>query len=66
MYGMNLGVIYIDNENQDKFPAIESTKGNIWFEKTNELFEMLENNSAFGRGKFKISDYNILHNITYD
>lgn len=64
--GGKIGTIYLDEEYKNDFPILEGTKNVIWFRKTNELFDLLENNSPFGRGEFKTSNYSISYMIEAD
>jgi hypothetical protein len=65
MEGINTGKIDVDEEYYDNFPTFKGERNifSIYFRKTNELFDELENHSAFGRGKFKTSGFYIVYNI---
>lgn len=65
MYNTNIGKIHIDEECHKNIPAFIGEKGNGYFLfiKINSTFEELENFSAFGRGKFKNSNYSLVYNI---
>ena len=59
-----LGMIYFDEEYFDNIPMyFEKGFNNFYFEKSNELFNQLENFSSFGRGRFKTSNYHLIYNI---
>lgn len=56
--------IYFDEECFNNIPFYkEKGFNNFSFTKTNELFDELKNYSAFGRGKFKTSNYILVYNI---
>ncbi len=63
MYGPT-GVLYMNEEYLKNFPTIYGERNNnyIWFSKTNEMFDELENNSLFGKGRFKTSGYYLVYN----
>lgn len=61
--GGKIGTICLDEEYRNDFPILEGEKNVIWFRKTNELFDLLENNAPFGRGEFKTSNYSISYMI---
>lgn len=64
MYGESIGRIYFDEEYFDNIPFIAGEKRNDFsFFKTNELFDELQNFSSFGKGRFKISNFQLTYNI---
>jgi len=54
----------MNEEYLKNFPTIYGERNNnyIWFSKTNEMFDELENNSLFGKGRFKTSGYYLVYN----
>ncbi len=65
MYNANIGRIFIDDEYYKNMPVFNNEKGSNYFlfVRTNGYFDELENFSAFGRGKFKNSNYSLVYNI---
>ncbi len=64
MYDENMGRIYFDEEYFNNIPFYgERGFNNFSFFKTNELFDEIQNFSAFGKGKFKTSNYLLIYNI---
>lgn len=65
MYNANIGKIFIDEKYYENIPVFigEGNSDHLLFIKTNSLFDELENFSAFGRGKFKNSNYSLVYNI---
>lgn len=64
MYDDNTGRIHFDEETFNNIPFYkERGFNNFYFLKTNELFEELRDFSAFGRGKFKTSNYVLIYNV---
>lgn len=66
MYGRNLGCIYYDEKYKDNIPIMLGTSNNnelFYFVSKEDLFKELEDNSTFGRGRFKTSNYYLVYNI---